>query len=84
LSELHPTFQQVMDIILLDVYIETNPKDHICPCCRSKTHKIHDYRNQTIKDLPIQFKNVNIILHKRRYICSCGKKFYEHYEFLPK
>ena len=68
----------------IDVYIETKPKDHVCPCCGSKTHRIHDYRNQSIKDLPIQFKSVNIILRKRRYVCSCGKKFSEHYDFLPK
>ncbi|QSX06688.1 transposase [Sedimentibacter sp. zth1] len=69
---------------LIEIYIETKPKNHICPCCGAKTPRIHDYRNQVIKDLPIQFKNVNIILHKRRYVCSCGKRFYESYDFLPK
>lgn len=68
----------------IDVYIETKPADHICPCCGAVTHKVHDYRKQIIKDIPIQYKNVNIILRKRRYICSCGKKFYEKYSFLPR
>ena len=46
--------------------------------------KIHDYCWQTIKDLPFQLKNCYLVLHKRRYVCSCGKKFYESYEFLPR
>lgn len=68
----------------INVFVETTPKEHICPCCGNSTKKIHDYRNQSIKDLPIHFKVVNIILRKRRYVCSCGKKFYEKYDFLPK
>jgi len=47
------------------------------------TSRVHDYRNQTIKDLPIMGKHTVLILRKRRYVCSCGKKFYEHYDFLP-
>lgn len=30
------------------------------------------------------FKNTYLVLRKRRYACSCGKRFYEPYEFLPK
>jgi len=29
-------------------------------------------------------KNTILLLRKRRYVCSCGKRFYESYEFLPK
>lgn len=29
-------------------------------------------------------KNCYLVLHKRRYACSYGKKFYEPYEFLPR
>jgi transposase len=29
-------------------------------------------------------KNTLLILRKRRYICPCGKKFYENYDFLPR
>lgn len=65
-------------------YIETNPSTHICPRCGSQTSKIHDYRNQTIKDLPFQFKQCFLILRKRRYACSCGKRFLENYSFLPR
>jgi transposase len=34
------------------IYIETKPKEHLCPCCGLATKRIHDYRSQTIKDLP--------------------------------
>lgn len=65
-------------------FLDTKPKPHICPVCGNPTTKIHDYRWQTIKDLPFQLKNCYLVLHKRRYVCPCGKKFYESYEFLPR
>lgn len=37
-----------------------------------------------IKDLPMMAKNTLLILKKRRYACSCGKRFLENYDFLPK
>ena len=66
------------------IFIETKPKEHVCPCCGLKTQKIHDYRLQTIKDLPFQMKHCYLVLHKRRYRCSCGKRFFENYRFLPR
>jgi transposase len=66
------------------IYITTDPKEHTCPACGAKTSKIHDYREQTIKDLPFQFKHTYLVLRKRRYTCSCGKRFYESYDFLPR
>lgn len=68
----------------INIYIETKACEHICPRCENKTKRVHDYREQTIKDLPFQLKNCYLILRKRRYACSCGKKFYEKYDFLPK
>lgn len=65
-------------------FIETKPKTQICPCCGSETSRIHDYRMQTIKDLPFQFKDCFLVLRKRRYRCSCGKRFFENYSFLPR
>lgn len=68
----------------IKIFIETKAMPHKCPCCGLKTAKIHDYRNQTIKDLPFQLKDAYLVLRKRRYVCSCGKKFYETYHFLPR
>lgn len=59
-------------------------KPHVCPCCGIETKRVHDYRKQTIKDLPLQLKHCCLILRKRRYICTCGKRFFEHYDFLAK
>ena len=66
------------------ITLETEPTEHICPVCGKITKRIHDYRIQTIKDLPLQFKHCYLVLRKRRYVCSCGKRFYENYSFLPK
>ena len=65
------------------LYLTTKAKDHICPSCGNITSKVHDYRNQRIKDLPVQGKHTILVLRKRRYVCSCNKKFYEKYDFLP-
>ena len=68
----------------VNIFIETTPKPHICPCCGNSTKRIHDYRMQKIKDLPFQLKNTYLVLRKRRYVCSCGKRFSEKYAFLPR
>lgn len=64
------------------IFVETKPSPHVCPACGLTTQKVHDYRSQTIKDLPFQMKHAYIILRKRRYACSCGKRFSEKYSFL--
>jgi transposase len=66
------------------IYIETKAIPQVCPCCGQTTKRIHDYRFQTIKDLPLQMKHCYLILKKRRYRCSCGKRFYEKYKFLAR
>ena len=69
----------------IQIHIETRSADQICPCCGRKTRRTHDYRVQKIQDVPLQGKHVALILRKRRYSCvSCGKRFLEHYSFLPK
>ena len=50
-------------------------KPHKCPCCGNLTDKVHDYREQPIKDIPAFGKHIFIHLYKRRYRCSCGKRF---------
>ena len=60
----------------IEFLIATRVKPHICPCCNSITSRVHDYRTQRIKDLPFQMKNCFLILKKRRYVCSCGKKIF--------
>lgn len=63
---------------VVEFYIQMPVKPHICPNCGTETTKIHDYRTQTIKDIPICFKPTNIIYNKRRYECKCcNKSFFE-------
>lgn len=66
------------------VHIETKPSNQSCPCCKELTSKVHDYRIQRIKHFPICHRPVTLILRKRRYSCSCGKRFYEKYSFLSR
>ena len=68
----------------IKVFIETKPSPHLCPCCGSSITRIHDYRFQTISDIPYRGKKVFLVLKKRRYLCSCGKRVPEQYSFLPK
>lgn len=61
----------------LHVYIMLPRKMHKCPCCGSKTNRIHDYRDQKIKDVPLG-RTTYLHLRKRRYVCGhCGKRFAE-------
>ena len=67
----------------LHIYIELPRKEHICPCCGAATDHVHDYRMQTIKDIPLG-RNTYLHLRKRRYRCDCGKRFFEENTFLPR
>ena len=67
----------------LHIYIELPRKEHICPVCGAATDRIHDYRMQTIKDVPLA-RDTFLHLRKRRYRCSCGKRFFEKNTFLPR
>lgn len=68
----------------IHIYGQLERKPHKCPCCGADTAKIHDYREQVIKDIPLYDKYVFIHLKKRRYRCDCGKRFYESNQFLPR
>ena len=68
----------------IHIYGEMKRKPHKCPCCGEFTDKIHDYREQTIKDIPLFDKKLFVHLRKRRYRCGCGKRFFENNKFLPR
>ena len=67
----------------LHIYIELPRRKHRCPCCGAQTDCVHDYRKQTIKDIPLA-RYTFLHLRKRRYRCSCGKRFFENNTFLPR
>ena len=67
------------------IHLALERTEHKCPCCGGATDKIHDYRKQTIKDIPAFGKLATLVLRKRRYRCEhCGKRFFETNNFLPK
>ncbi len=67
------------------IFFSLKRKPHNCPSCHKVTNKVHDYRTQVIKDLPILGKRTLLFYRKRRYLCpSCHKRFYESNTFLPK
>ena len=67
----------------LHIYVELPRKEHTCPACGSVTDRVHDYRMQTVKDIPLA-RNTFLHLRKRRYRCGCGKRFFEGNTFLPR
>ena len=67
----------------LHIYLELPRNQHICPACGAVTDCVHDYRMQVIKDVPLA-RDTFLHLRKRRYRCSCGKRFFEKNTFLPR
>ena len=67
----------------LHISVELPRRKHICPCCGAETDCVHDYRMQVIKDIPLA-RETFLHLRKRRYRCSCGKRFFEKNAFLPR
>ena len=67
----------------LHISIELPRRKHICPYCGAETDRIHDYRMQVIKDVPLA-RDTFLHLRKRRYRCDCGKRFFEKNAFLPR
>ena len=65
------------------VYLELPRTKHRCPACGALTDRVHDYRMQTIKDVPLG-RTTLLHLRKRRYRCDCGKRFFEKNTFLPR
>ena len=67
----------------LHISIELPRRKHVCPCCGAVTDRVHDYRMQVVKDIPLA-RDTFLLLRKRRYRCNCGKRFFERNNFLPR
>ena len=61
----------------IEIHCGIKRRKNKCPSCGKETDKVHDYRIQELKDAPIFGKMLKIYLKKRRYRCSCGKRFDE-------
>lgn len=68
----------------LHFYIEMPLREHVCPNCGQTTQRVHDYREQLIKDIPLG-RTTYMHLRKRRYVCPhCAKRFFESNPFLAR
>jgi len=53
----------------------------VCPRCNESTNKVHQYKERSIDDIPLQGKRLQLKLQQRRFKCqSCGKVFTERFE----
>lgn len=69
----------------ISIEFQLKRREHICPACKTLTNRIHDYRLQVVKDLPIQGRHVFWYYRKRRYRCDCcSKRFAEQLYLLPR
>lgn len=66
------------------LHVSMPQKEHTCPDCGQLTDKVHDYRIQKIKHLK-WFERLTVLFYKRRrYRCSCGKRFCEDSPFVER
>lgn len=68
----------------IEIELYMAKKAQKCPACGCETSQIHDYRTQNVKDAEAFGKSVTLKFHKRRYRCSCGKRFAEENSFLAR
>lgn len=62
------------------IYISKKIKECFCPSCKCITKRIHDYRIQKIKHIPINGCETYLYLKKARLRCkNCDKRFYMDY-----
>ena len=46
----------------IHIHCRLERKMHKCPCCGKSTDKVHDYREQIVKDIPAFGKNIFILI----------------------
>ena len=69
----------------IHVWLESRLQMQVCPVCRHETKRTHSYREQLVKDLPLQGLHCLLHLRKRRYYCPhCGTVFQEKLSFLAR
>ena len=69
------------------VYLDLSKDgEAICPYCGAKSRSVHKIYIKTIADLPVQDKEVRIVLQRRVFFCKnpeCDKsQFAERYSFV--
>lgn len=68
----------------IQIHVELPKRRHTCPACQRKTRRIHDYRIQKLDHLKQAERWTVVFYRKRRYACSCGKRFAESAPFVAR
>lgn len=70
------------------IKVKSNKFTAICPFCGCESSRVHSVYERSFQDLPIQAKNVVIVLQARKMFCGnqeCNHTtFAERYSFLEK
>ena len=70
---------------LIELWISCPVKQHICPCCKNKTSRVHDYYLRSFNHISVGKRNTRVYYKQRRYFCTnCGKRFAETNSFVEK
>ena len=71
------SFQQ-SDSQELNLVITQERQPHPCPSCGHITDRIHDYRLQSVSDIPLQKEAFHLVFRKRRYVLqtASGCKYF--------
>ncbi len=60
------------------LHVEIPRRHHRCPSCNKRTNRVHDYRLQKVQHLKVYERTSFLFYRKRRYVCVCGKRFFEN------
>lgn len=74
--------EQVNDVV--QIHVEMERKAHRCPSCGSLSNRIHDYRIHRINHLKWFERTTQFFYRRRRYVCSCGKRFSENNQLVER
>ncbi|CCH97120.1 MAG: transposase family protein [Microcystis sp. 53602_E8] len=67
------------------LHLENMSRESQCIHCGSKTEKLHQNNELTIRDLPFGEQALYLRINRRQMRCEkCGKKFTEELNYLPK
>lgn len=65
----------------LHIHVQLSAQEQTCPVCHLKTKRIKGYVKKKITHSVITTEPCYIIYNARRYVCTCGKTFYENNPF---
>ena len=70
----------------INIVVESSRREAVCPYCGKASSRIHSVYQREFQDLPLQDKQVIILLKSRKFFCDnqeCNHKtFAERYEFI--